>query len=283
MKLKPALSPWPPPRWPPAPFAQTKWDLPAAYPATNFHTENLIAVRQRRRQGQRRQAEDHGARQRLAVQGARDQARGAGRPGADRRDPAGQLRQREPDLRARRRAVPGHQLRRREEARTRAQKPALDKLLADAGHEAAVHGAVAAAGHLHARRRSTRWPTCAASSGAPTARPPRRSPSWSARSRCTIQAAELTQAMATGVVESYMSLGLDRLRHQDLRAHQELVRHPGLAAEERGDRQPEGLRRARQADAGGGAQGRRRCRDARLEDQRRKRTTGTRRRCREAA
>ena len=22
-------------------FAQTKWDLPAAYPATNFHTENL--------------------------------------------------------------------------------------------------------------------------------------------------------------------------------------------------------------------------------------------------
>jgi TRAP-type C4-dicarboxylate transport system substrate-binding protein len=23
--------------------AQTKWDLPAAYPATNFHTENLVA------------------------------------------------------------------------------------------------------------------------------------------------------------------------------------------------------------------------------------------------
>jgi len=22
--------------------AQTKWDLPAAYPASNFHTENLI-------------------------------------------------------------------------------------------------------------------------------------------------------------------------------------------------------------------------------------------------
>ena len=31
--------------------AQTKWDLPAAYPASNFHTENLIAVRERRRQG----------------------------------------------------------------------------------------------------------------------------------------------------------------------------------------------------------------------------------------
>ena len=23
-------------------FAQTKWDLPAGYPATNFHTENLV-------------------------------------------------------------------------------------------------------------------------------------------------------------------------------------------------------------------------------------------------
>ena len=26
-----------------AAFAQTKWDLPAAYPANNFHTENLSA------------------------------------------------------------------------------------------------------------------------------------------------------------------------------------------------------------------------------------------------
>jgi TRAP-type C4-dicarboxylate transport system substrate-binding protein len=25
-----------------AAVAQTKWDLPAAYPATNFHTENLV-------------------------------------------------------------------------------------------------------------------------------------------------------------------------------------------------------------------------------------------------
>ena len=25
-----------------AALAQTKWDLPAAYPATNFHTENLV-------------------------------------------------------------------------------------------------------------------------------------------------------------------------------------------------------------------------------------------------
>ena len=27
-------------------FAQTKWDLPAAYPTSNFHTENLIQFAQ---------------------------------------------------------------------------------------------------------------------------------------------------------------------------------------------------------------------------------------------
>ena len=25
-----------------AAFAQTKWDLPTAYPATNYHTENVV-------------------------------------------------------------------------------------------------------------------------------------------------------------------------------------------------------------------------------------------------
>jgi len=35
----------------------------------------------------------------------------------------------------------------------------------------------------------------------------RASPSWSARKPVTVQAAELSQAMATGVIESYMSSG----------------------------------------------------------------------------
>ena len=60
-------------------------------------------------------------------------------------------------------------------------------------------------------------------------------------------------------------VGRDRLRLEDLRAHQELLRHPGVAPEERGDRQPEGLRCARQADAGRGAQGRGGRRSSRLE------------------
>ena len=66
----------------------------------------------------------------------------------------------------------------------------------------------------------------------------------------TVQAAELSQAMATGVVESLHVVRLDRLRHQDLRAHQVLVRHAGLAAEERRARQQGRVRRARQGDPG---------------------------------
>ena len=68
------------------------------------------AVRQRRRQGHRRQAEDHGAPERIALQGPRDQARGAGRSGAGRRDPARQLLERRSALRPRRRAVPRDEL-----------------------------------------------------------------------------------------------------------------------------------------------------------------------------
>ena len=96
--------------------AQTKWNLPAAYPADNPHTENLAPVRQGCRGRDRRQAADHRASGGLAVQGAGDQARGADRPGADRRGADLDPRERRPDLRHRRRAVPGDQLPGSEEA-----------------------------------------------------------------------------------------------------------------------------------------------------------------------
>ena len=127
--------------------AQTKWDLPAAYPGDQLPHREPAAVRQRRRQGERRQAQDHRARQRVAVQGQRDQARGPGRPGADRRGAARQLREREPDLRRRRHSVPRRQLPRVEEARRGAE--AVPRQAARrAGNDAALHRAVAAAGHL---------------------------------------------------------------------------------------------------------------------------------------
>ena len=46
----------------------------------------------------------------------------------------------------------------------------------------------------------------------------------------TVQAAEVSQALATGVIDSYMSSGATGFDSQDLRAHQELVRHAGVAA-----------------------------------------------------
>ena len=93
-------------------FAQTKWDSARRLSGHQLPHREPDAVRSRRGQGLGRQAQDPGARQRVAVQGQRDQARRAGRPGADRRSPAGQLREREPAVRRRRHSLPGHQLRR---------------------------------------------------------------------------------------------------------------------------------------------------------------------------
>ena len=82
----------------------------------------------------------------------------------------------------------------------------------------------------------------------------------------TIQAAELPQALATGVVNCVHDLGLDRLRQQGLGDDVALLRHAGLDSEERDLRQQGGVRRARQADAGRDAEGGRGRRGARLED-----------------
>jgi hypothetical protein len=63
-----------------------KWDMPTGYPASNFHTENIqqFAADIDRATGGKLKITVHD--RRLAVQGQRDQARGAGWPGADRRD-----------------------------------------------------------------------------------------------------------------------------------------------------------------------------------------------------
>ena len=128
-------------------MAQTKWNLPAAYPPDNFHTENLNAVRQGRGRRHRRQAADHGPRQRLAVQGAGDQARGADRPGPGRRGADVAARERGSGLRPRRGALPRHLLRSGEEALGRAEAGRREEAR-EPGPDAALRGAVAAAGHL---------------------------------------------------------------------------------------------------------------------------------------
>ncbi len=45
-------------------LAQTKWDLPTAYPPSNFHTENIAQFVAGPRQGDQREAQDHRAQQR---------------------------------------------------------------------------------------------------------------------------------------------------------------------------------------------------------------------------
>ena len=68
----------PPSHWRPAPRTRRpSGTCPAAYPADNPHTENLVAFAKDVEGRDRRQAEDHGPSRRLAVQGAGDQARGA--------------------------------------------------------------------------------------------------------------------------------------------------------------------------------------------------------------
>ncbi len=116
------------------------------------------AVRQRRRQGHRRQAQDHRARQRVAVQGAGDQARRPGRPGAGRRNPARQLRERGSSLWPRRHPVSRHVLRRLVEAVQGIEEDTRGQAR-QTGHEAAVRGPLAAAGHLHQAHACRAWPT----------------------------------------------------------------------------------------------------------------------------
>ena len=82
----------------------------------------------------------------------------------------------------------------------------------------------------------------------------------------TVQAAELPQALATGVVNSFITSAGDRLRQQGVGVDDALLRHAGLDSEERDFREQGGLRFTRQADAGGVAQGGRHRGVARLED-----------------
>ena len=67
----------------------------------------------------------------------------------------------------------------------------------------------------------------------------------------TIQAAELPQALATGVVNAFMSSGATGYDSQGLGDADPFLRHAGLDPEERDLRQQGGVRRARQADPGG--------------------------------
>ena len=186
--------------------AQTKWDLPTAYPANNFHTENIpqFAADVDKATGGKLKIQVHANASlfkapeiKRAVQGGQAQIGEILLVGLSKRGSA---------VRHRRHPVPGHQLRRRGQAVQGLAQGARGRF-AQAGHDAALHGAVAAAGHLlqastlnsAADMKGLKWraysPATSKIAELVGAQP------------VTIQAAEVPQALATGVMDSYMSSG----------------------------------------------------------------------------
>ena len=90
----------------------------------------------------------------------------------------------------------------------------------------------------------------------------------------TIQAAELPQALATGVVNAFMTSGSTGYDSKAWETHDAFLRHAGLDSEERHLREQGGVRRARQADPGRDPQGGGGRRRARLEARGRKGRSG---------
>ncbi len=85
-----------------------------------------------------------------------------------------------------------------------AQKPVLSRYLEKQGMMLLYTAPWPAQG-LYSKKEWTPWPTCAASSGAPTRPATAKMGELMAAQSVTVQAAELGQAMATGVVEAFMT------------------------------------------------------------------------------
>ena len=249
-------------------MAQTKWNLPAAYPADNPHSVNLDRVRQGRWRRDRRQAADHRACRAPRCSRRRRSSARCNRPGADRRGADLAPRERGPDLRHRRGAVPGDELSGREEALAGVE--ARDREEARlAGPDAAVRGAVGAAGHLRQEgpqhRRGHEGPEVARLQCRHRAH--RRTRRRAARDHPGGRTAAGARDRRGQRVHD---VGRDRLRQQGLGDADALLRHAGLDPEERHLREQGGVRRARQADAGRDPEGRGGRRGARLEARGRK-------------
>ena len=139
-------------------FAQTKWDLPTAYPANNFHTENLqqFAIDVDKATGGKLKIQLHpnaslfkAPEIKRAVQGGQAQAGEILLVNFENEDPLYGL-DGVPFLATSYEEVVQALQGRAQGARRQAR---------EAGHDAALHGAVAAAGHLHQPHARTAPPT----------------------------------------------------------------------------------------------------------------------------
>ena len=258
-------------------YAQVKWDLPSAYPADNFHSENLAAFA-------RDVADVTGGKLAIKVYPNASLFPATAIKSAVR---IGQAQVGEILISVHEDEDPmfgidvvpflaasydeARKLWAGVEARDRAQA-------CGAGVDGAVRGAVAAAGHLREEgdQCGRRY------EGAVLARVQRRHRAHRADRR-RLSRDHPGRRPAAGARDRpdqrLHDLERDRLRHQGMGDHDLLLRHAGLDSEERHLREQGGVRPARQADAGVAAQGRRRGRSARLvavagQDQMVRRTAG---------
>ncbi len=226
--------------------AQTKWDMPTAYPASNFHTENIqqFANDVDKATGGKLKITVHANASlfkapeiKRAVQGGQAQIGEILLVNFENEDPFYGLD-----------GIPflatsyGDSLK-----LYKASRKALEDKFAKQGMKLLYTVAVAAAGHLHQaharRRRRHEGPQVARlQPGHVEDRRARRRAADDRAGRRGLAGARHRRHRLVHVVRR------DRLRLEDLRAHQELLRHAGVAAEERDHRQPEGVRRARQAE-----------------------------------
>ena len=229
--------------------AQVNWNLPSAYPADNFHSENLAAFA-------KDLAEATGGKLAIKVYPNASLFPATAIKSAVR---IGQAQMGEilislhdnedPIFGDRRRAVSGRELRRGAQAVGGV----------EAGDRAQVRGARvdgavrACRGRRKAstpRRRSTRIADMKGLSWRVYNAGTQRIAEIVGAYPVTIQAADLRQALATGLINAFMTSSRDRLRHQGVGDHELFLRHAGLDPEERHLREQGGVRPARQADAG---------------------------------
>ena len=125
-----------------------------------------------------------------------------------------------------------------------ASRPAIEQAVRRARAEGAVRGAVAAARHLREEEinrvsdmKGLSWRVYNAGT--------QRIAQIVGAYPVTIQAADLPQALATGLINAFMTSSCDRLRQQGLGDDELFLRHPGLDPEERHLREQGRVRPAR--------------------------------------
>ena len=148
-----------------------EWDMPMAYADSNYHSQNGKPVRRSGWHLYRRRIDHYRPCGRVALQGQRDQAGSADRPGQDWRASAIRAPEREPALRNRFGSVPCHILCRKRQTLALGQGHA-GGIARQRRPRTSLFGSLAAPGESTSIATSIRSPTWMVSSSVPTMLPP---------------------------------------------------------------------------------------------------------------